>query len=409
MTSLSGRSARPRLLVWGVLAALLAAEALAQSRPRRRTAGGRDFPSWEGDVDSSVPEPLPVAPTGEYSIAVSVAIGGVATGVATLSDGTLAAVRDDGHVVFLSAAGRRAGEVAGPSAATWPPVALGRAVLAADDAELAAVSPAGLAWTVSLPSPLSSRPVHAGPGLWLARADGVVALLDPVSGEPRWETDVGARPTTSVSWRPGLVVVGLDGGEVIGLGDEDGNERWRLGVADAVDAVTVTTRSVFAAGTGLAGRSRWSRGPLAMRIALGADGRPAAPRPRWRLRVGGATRTPPVLLGPLVAFPTWAGYVHAVEREKGRQGWRTDLPARALHPPVRSGGRLDFVLARTGWVVGLAAQNGAVMGYFELVDDDEIFVGPAARSGGLTFGATSLERVVGLSFAAEQRRRDDDR
>ena len=73
---------------------------------------------------------------------------------------------------------------------------------------------------------------------------------------------------------------------------------------------------------------------------------------------------PPQLLGPWVAFASFDGYVHAVERRKGSGGWRTDLPARVSQPPVQAGGRLDFLLPLTGYAVAVSSDNGAILDIF---------------------------------------------
>ena len=89
-------------------------------------------------------------------------------------------------------------------------------------------------------------------------------------------------------------------------------------------------------------------------------------------------------------------------------GWRTDLPARAWHAPLMAGGRLEFVLDQTRLLVVLEADNGAVLGWSELSDEDEIFVGPAAWAGNVTVAATSLGRLVMMRWEWDAPLAEDD-
>ena len=79
------------------LVALLLPELLAAQSGgyRRRSANGRDFPSWETEQDPSVVAPLPRARQGQHLLELSIPLDVPATGVVRLRDGSLLVALDD--------------------------------------------------------------------------------------------------------------------------------------------------------------------------------------------------------------------------------------------------------------------------------------------------------------------------
>jgi len=161
--------------------------------------------------------------------------------VLAVSDGVLVAFRPDTATV----AWRAPAEVV-------PGVAV-EAVAAGDLLVLASRDGIGLqalrqddgtaAWASVLEAPVLAGPVRADGAVVHVGADGVVRATSLTDGRPAWAVDLGA---TSVTSAGGVVVVGTADGVVVALG-ADGTERDRLAVGtDAVVHVTVVGSTVLA-------------------------------------------------------------------------------------------------------------------------------------------------------------------
>ena len=72
---------------------------------KRRSAGGRDFPSWEREEDPGEAKPLPSARQGRHVVELSIALDEPATGVVKLPDGSLLVALLDGRVQRFSLEG----------------------------------------------------------------------------------------------------------------------------------------------------------------------------------------------------------------------------------------------------------------------------------------------------------------
>lgn len=365
----------------------------------RRSAGGRDFPSWETEDDSERTQPLPAARQGRHVLDLSIPLDLPASGVVRLEDGSLLVALLDGRVQRFSLEGEKLSEVTLPDEDPLAPFISGPLGLIVAGQTLTAVDAEGVAWTLELGGSPAHRPVMTRVGLAITLDDGRVSLVDTESGERRWSATVeGAScgPTQSGE----LLAWGTSSGHVVGLRAGDGSQLWSVAVADTVASVGADEGSIYFSAKGETGRSKKSRGPFVGRLSVSGK----RPEIEWRSRVGGVAAIAPMILDEVVAFACFDGYVHAHERESGRLVWRSDLPARVTVPPRLFGGRLDYLLPLTGWAVALAADNGGVMGYTELPDPDETFIGRPLLAGGYTIAATSFGRLVGLRWEYEPKK-----
>jgi outer membrane protein assembly factor BamB len=402
MLTTCGKRRLGEVLAGAVLAAglLQSGQVLAQSFGQNRTSpGGRQFPSWQREPDSSVPPPFPEARPGRHEVAFSLALDAPAAGLAQLGDGSLAVALLDGRLQRFDLGGVLLDELDLAAGQPDALVGAGRLAVVAAGPVLAGYGPDGLAWRLELPAAPAWTPVHRTAGLVVTSRDGLARLLAPSTGAIRWEAAVGESASCGPAQVGDLLVWGTGDGRLIARAAADGASRWSVEVGDSVSAVGADPSSVYFAASGRTGRSKRGKGPFLGRLAVAGAPEPVV---EWRARVGGESVVEPLLLGRVVAFACHDGYLHALRRSDGGLAWRTDLPARTLTPPRLVGGRLDAVLPLTGWVVAVAADNGAVMGWMELPDRDETFVGAPVLTGGYTVAATSFGRLVALRWTYDE-------
>lgn len=406
------RSGLAFLLLVGAVAPVLA-QASANSRRddknrrntlSRRTAGGGDFPTWEREVESDERSLLPEGRMGRFVPAWTADLGAVASGVAVAGGSVFVVPLESGTIRLLALDGTEIAVVEGGGRVVQPPVAAGRLALVAAGERVVAVTGEGLAWRSEAAARIVHPPAFAGQAAYVAREGGTIERLSAADGTRVWSVAVGAEIGAAPSASGAVVVVGV-GGEVVGLDAATGAERFRLPLGDRVDSVLVTESMLYASGFGPSGRTR-DVTPLMAGWSMAPNGRPGG-RP-WRLRVGGTCSTTPSALDQHVTFTCSDGYVRSIDRRKGVGGWKTDLPAWSTASPVVSGSRLDFVIPQSRHAVALQADNGAVLGWVTLPDEDETFVGTAAGAGGITASATSFARLVGWRWEWEEESADDD-
>ena len=259
---------------------------------------------------------------------------------------------------------------------------------------------------MTLGAPLAVDPVPVLPDhVALALADGSAELRDLATGDLAWRAQLPAAASAEPAPLPGVLLHGCADGAVVAVDRETGEVLWSKVVGDSVDSLTADERSAWLVTHGKTGRTARDRGPYGARLKL-RDGGRAAGGLKWKLRLGAAAQQRPLLTAEWVAFHTHDGFVRAVHRRRGTPGWRTDLPGRAPRAPVRTGGRLDFVIPLTRVLVALAPQNGAILGWTQLPDEDEAFVGGGATHDGLTLSVTSFGRVVGFAWRPDAPRSD---
>jgi hypothetical protein len=328
-------AARAALLATATLA-WLAPEAWSQSAGfNRRSANGRDFPSWEREVDTSIPAPLPTARQGRHVLDLSIPLEAPATGVVRLLRGGLVAPLIDGRVQVVDLEGELLAQVELGAEEPWPPVGAGELALVGAGRTLAAVGRDGEAWRVELAGEVAWPPVLRPAGLALTLRGGGLELVEPESGRRAWSVVEEAQLSCGPAQSAGLLVWGTADGRLVARRVEDGSAAWSIEVGEVVTSVAADAGGVYFVARGRTGRSKRATGPFLGRAAL-RSGR--APDLSWRFRVGGTSDVEPLLLGPFVAFPSHDGYLHALERENGQLAWRTGRSFRTRTRPssVRS-------------------------------------------------------------------------
>ena len=380
--------------------ALLGLPSLAPAQSagyNRRSANGRDYPSWERELDSSIPVPLPTARQGRHVLDLSIPLELPATGVVRLLRGGLVVPLVDGRVQVVDLEGKTLAEVEIGDGEPWAPLANRETALVAAGSTVVSVGLEGEVWRAALPAKAAWAPVLRPAGLAVTLEDGRRLLLDPETGRTLWTAEAEGSLSCGPAQCGGLLVWGTSDGRLVARQASDGSASWNEEVGDEIATINADESSVYFVGRGRTGRSKRAKGPFVGRAAVSAKGAEV----KWRSRVGGSSSIEPFLLGPVVAFACHDGYLHAHERGDGRLAWRTDLPARLGASPRLVGGRLEVLLPLTGWAVSVAADNGAVMGWTQLEDEDETFVGPVALTNGYTVAATSFGRLVGLRWEYE--------
>lgn len=374
----------------------------------RTTVSGGDFPSWERDVSVGESVPLPTGRPGHFVPGEAADIGGLPLGVVPLADGRFATALADGGVVFVADDATILARVE-TAPCSQAPAVIASNVIATMGKSVARVAPDGILWSSEQAAELAIPPrvsLDVVPTISCAMVDGSITSLESATGRVQWTAQVGAAPR-AMSLLADVLVVATASGDVVGLDRADGHELWRANIGTSCSALIADGSAAWVSGRGPSSRNK-DEGPIIARIPLAKAGRALASGRNWKLRVGGDCDADPVLLDGLVAFTCHDGYVRAIDRVKGVGGWRTDLPARAWHVPLLAGGRLDFVLDQTPFIVALEAGNGAVLGWSELADEDEIFVGPAAWTGNVTAAATSLGRIVMMRWAWDEKLEEED-
>lgn len=371
---------------------------LGRSTLSRRTAGGGDFPTWEREVSADERNPLPEGPPGRYVPAWTLDLGSRPVGAASLGGGGILVALAGGDLRIVGADGVVTREIASEGAISIPPVGAGGMALVVASGRLLGVTGDGIAWRSAAEPPIVRPPAPGDGCAFVVREGGRLDRVSTRDGATQWSASVDGAVGAGPSCSGRLVAVGA-GGDVVGYDAATGALAWRKTLGDRVDSVLVTPLAVHASGAGNAARSRGTVAPIVGGLTLRRGLEPAGDF--WRLRVGGACVAQPLALDDLVAFTCADGYVRAVDRRKGVGGWRTDLPARDDVAPVLTGSRLELVIPQSPHAVSLAADNGAVLGWVTLPDEDETFVGTAAVHAGITAACTSLSRLIGWRWEWE--------
>ncbi|WP_323676181.1 PQQ-binding-like beta-propeller repeat protein [Halorubellus sp. PRR65] len=216
-------------------------------------------------------------------------------------------------------------------------------------------------WTVDLDGPVGDfgygtpgdSETAAGTtvgGAFVGAGSRVVALT--ASGDVRWETDVGARVATSPAVFAGAVFATTTAGDLLSLGDSDGDVGWQATVGDAATApvvVTETAPKLVVVGTddgvvarhAADGHDAWNApGPGRVRgaPALAADGTlvvaddagvvrgltVASGEERWRVEADGAVHGAPAIADGVAYVGTRGSRLLAIDVERGTLDWSYD-------------------------------------------------------------------------------------
>jgi outer membrane protein assembly factor BamB len=381
-------------------------QSYSSSGVTRRSSGTHDFPTWERDVSPSDTSPLPVGKPGHFVAGPALELGGVPVGVVAVGGGLFAAAVSTGGLVIADAQGKLVTRVETPPN-VLAPIAIGESVVVSSATGISRIGRDGVLWSHDVPSGVATVPAAGLAGLAVASVAGTIEVLDAATGDRRAITETLTRAAALAVLRE-VVIAALADGTVVGIDAASGATLWRASIGDAAESLIADEQAAWVGGRGASSRTRKDVAPVIARLPLGERGRKLASGRDWKLRVGGDCEAQPVLLDDVVAFACHDGYVHAVSRKKGVGGWRVDLPEHAHHAPLLAGERLDFVLDQSRYVVALGAQDGAVMGWSELSDEDEIFVGQAAWGANVTAAGTNLGRLVTMTWAWDETKTDEN-
>ena len=180
---------RSSLPIAALLLTAWPAVSFAQSGYHRRSANSRDFPSWEREVDTSIPPPMPTAREGRHVLERSIELAGPPAGVVRLGDGALVAGLRDGTVQVVSLEGEVLETIDLGAEILHAPLVFRDTALVTAGSLLVAIASSGEIWRASLPAPPSFRPVLRPAGHALTLADGSAQLFDPDTGARLWSAE----------------------------------------------------------------------------------------------------------------------------------------------------------------------------------------------------------------------------
>ncbi|WP_227132735.1 outer membrane protein assembly factor BamB family protein [Halorubellus salinus] len=190
-------------------------------------------------------------------------------------------------------------------------------------------------------------------GAFVGAGSRVVALT--ANGAVRWERDVGARVATSPAVFDGRVFATTTDGDLVSLGEPDGDVRWRTDVGDAATAPAVVTSpspTLVVVGT--------DEGVVARHAADGEEA--------WTASGPGRVRGAPALGsdGTLVAADD-AGVVRGLDAASGDETWRFEAEGAVHGAPALADG-VAYVGTRGRRLLAIDVDSGSVEWSFELGD-----------------------------------------
>ena len=247
-----------------------------------------------------------------------------------------------------------------------------------------------LARRFAVPTDAASRTgaVVDSAGLVIANDAGKIFRLD-LAGKVKWTAAVGGEVTARPAVAQGVVVATSSGGEWVGLGLEDGRERWRFADQLSVRVALATdgTRIFALAEQGTLTALDATTGAIAWKwVSSAAAKAPPAPirvgssvvtagdsmlaaldgatgQLRWKVAVAGAT-----------GFATDGGHLYVVTRgadlialdaATGEKTWQVRLPAAATSPPSVAQGAIWVGVAPSA-LLGFSPSDGALRQRHEL-------------------------------------------
>ncbi len=276
-----------------------------------------------------------------------------------------------------------------------------------------------------LRGPIAAAPAVAGELTLAASLGGDIVALG-ADGRVAWRHDARARVYGSPLVQGGLVIFGVDGGEVLALSTARGHVKWRARVEGDADTGAATLGGdalVLSAGRASyawtkAGKQRWRHTSKKKRYAAPAvadDGLvvlggqddhlvavDANGRESWSVDLGADVDCAPAIGDDGVIFAaTDGGEVFALEPATGRLRWRARVPGRVRGglSVARDGAVLVATLGPAPTVLALDPRTGEVWLRHEVRgtgSPEQGVVGAPLESadGALVFGTQSDEVIA---------------
>ena len=228
-----------------------------------------------------------------------------------------------------------------------------------------------IAWTIPRTGAITftSMPLPAGERVFVADLGGTLAALDPGTGTPIWEEDVGGAIYGAPALVDGLVVVGTEAGDVVAF-TEAGAEAWR----QPLDAGAVLASPLVADGVIYAGTEHDRLFALA----------PTDGHVLWSIETGGAVTRGPAFADGTVYVGTAEGGFLAVDVATRTVRWPVELGAGEVGTPAVAGGRVYVARGIEGTepthdLVALDTRDGREVWSFPSPGGEQVHLGAIAH------------------------------
>ncbi|MEZ5271855.1 MAG: Hsp70 family protein [Ilumatobacteraceae bacterium] len=200
-------------------------------------------------------------------------------------------------------------------------------------------------WQAPLGAPGWAAPALTTDGVLHASSDGRVVHLDRGTGAVRWQANLGSPVISTPAAAGPTVVAGHDGAKVVGIDRASGTLRWELPVGAAVRAGVVVVGAEVAICT-TAGQ---------VYLANAATG-----QVRWGYRAGGQILLTPGLATDRLLVASADGVLHSVRIADGTAAWTVPLSGGPAGP-VAVAGDVAAVVDDRGVLRVLRIDSGAPM------------------------------------------------
>jgi len=209
-------------------------------------------------------------------------------------------------------------------------------------------------WKVDIPASLSSPPYLTESRIYVNDSENILYSIDR-NGKLLWETALVSKITSGIAESGGQVFVGTENGLLFSLNVETGEELWQFQADDAARSNIVIWQDKVLFGCD--DRSIYivdKRGRLSGKyhvggrigktltvaenlLFFGTDDRYLhcwnlkRQKRKWKIRSGGATFVPPVVVGKRVFFLCWNCVLYCLNKNSGTILWWNSIPSRSYY------------------------------------------------------------------------------